>query len=116
MRNGLRPYNGKRLRFSAAFERFGTKAGYRGPERTILLTDVRLSDSDEILADHLWFTCGKIFDRLFLRPGDQIAFDARVGIYDKGYHGRRAEELEQAWSETDYRLERPTRAVKDEVS
>jgi len=44
--------------------------------------------------------------------GDQVSFDARVSRYEKGHRGRRAEELGEYWSETDYRLERPTKASR----
>ncbi|MCL5971970.1 MAG: hypothetical protein M1499_05350 [Firmicutes bacterium] len=114
MRKQLKTLNGQRLRFIGVFERFGTKRGWHGHEdRTILLKDVRRENApDGIVTDHLWFTCGKTFDRLHLRPGDVVAFNARVTTYEKGYHGRRAEETGEAWSALDYRLERPTQAVK----
>ena len=112
MRKQLKMLEGRRLRFSARFERFGWKSGYMGPERTVLLTDVRFVPSGGMATDHVWFTCGKTFDRLDLHPGDRIMFDARVGQYEKGYRGWRAERTGEAWSAVDYRLERPTKAVK----
>lgn len=113
MRRHLQALAGQRLRFVGIFARFGTKNGYRGPERTLLLRDVCLYRApDHILTDHLWFTCGKTFDQLHLHPGDQVIFDARVTEYNKGYQGRRAEESGEAWAARDYRLERPTRAEK----
>ncbi len=59
-----------------------------GPEKTILLKDIRILETGTLATDHLWFTCGKTFDRLRLNAGDQIAFNARVGQYEKGYKGR----------------------------
>jgi hypothetical protein len=110
----MKKLNGERLRFVGTVGRFGTKPAYRGPAiRTILLLDVhREGEPDQILTDHLWFNCGTTFDRLGLRPGDKVSFDARVSRYEKGYTGRRAWETGEAWSETDYRLERPTKAVR----
>ena len=113
MRRSLQTLAGQRLRFVGVFLRFGTKHGYRGPERTLLLRDVCLESApDQIVTDHLWFTCGKTFDQLHLHPGDRVIFNARVTMYEKGYHGRRAEESGESWSARDYRLERPTRAEK----
>lgn len=114
MRKQLKALNGQRLRFFGVFERFGTKSGWHGHEdRTILLKDIRRENAPtHILTDHLWFTCGKTFDRLHLHPGDRVAFNARVTSYEKGYYGRRAEDTGEAWSALDYRLERPTQAVK----
>ena len=117
MRQQLKALNGQRLRFLGTFVRFGEKNGYRGPERTILFTDIcRAEAPDAVLTDHLWFTCGKTFDRLHLRSGDQVVFNARVTAYEKGYQGRLAEERGEAWSAIDYRLERPTQAVKISAS
>ena len=80
--------------------------------RTILLLDVRRAQDGLLLTDHLWFTCGTTFDRLHLHPGDRIQFDARVAPNEKGYQGPRAEKTGEAWWEVDYRLERPTKAIK----
>ncbi|MBF8378501.1 hypothetical protein IW967_11610 [Alicyclobacillus mali] len=117
MRKKLEKLNGQRRRFQGRFVRFGTKHGWRGrAERTVLLADLVLVDDPEnILTDHIWFTCGKTFDRLHLHPGDLVVFDARVAPYEKGYQGRRAEELGLDWYEVDYHLERPTKAIKGEL-
>lgn len=113
MRRHLQALAGQRLRFVGVFARFGIKHGYRGPERTVLLRDVCLNSApDAVVTDHIWFTCGKTFDRLHLHPGDLVVFNARVTEYEKGYQGRRAEETGEAWSARDYRLERPTQAEK----
>ncbi len=109
MRRELKKHAGQRFTVTATFERFGIKSGYMGRQlRTVLLRDVRRGD--EVLTDHLWFTCGKTFDRLMLREGDCISFDARVSRYTKGYQGWR-EDVPQ-WTAYDYRLERPTKAFK----
>lgn len=114
MRRELKKLDGERMRFVGTVERFGTKPAFRGPDiETILLVNVHSDDDpDTILTDHLWFACGTTFRRLGLRPGDRVSFDARVSRYEKGYRGRRAEELGEYWSETDYRLERPTKAAR----
>jgi len=74
--------------FTGTFIRFGSKAGYRGPESTLLLGDVRDTE-DRAMTDHLWFNLTKGFDALDLQPGDRVRFDARVKMYLKGYMGHR---------------------------
>jgi hypothetical protein len=123
MREKLAERNGQRMRFYATVGRFGTKP--RGNVRTILLRDVRLvtdtdewvSDPDhegklklrldgEVVTDHLWWTAGQWAEGY--KEGDLISFEARVDSYEKGYQGGRAG-WDEAWSETDYHLERPTK-------
>ena len=106
MRKELRSLNGRRLRFEAHVERFGTKPNYHGfPEATILLRHVQKDEL--IVAGHLWFRCGKWSKDL--KVGDRFSFEARVDSYEKGYQGRLAEERGEAWQATDYHLERPTK-------
>ncbi len=100
--------NTERHTFTATFVRFGTKHGWQVPERTVLLSNVKLGT--ETVADHLWFTCGKTWDQLDLQAGDSVQFDARVGKYQKGYQGYREDVYKPRM--TDYRLERPTKASK----
>lgn len=60
MRKNLQKINGKRIRFRATVEQFGSKKNYHGfPEPTILFKDVVFADSIEPACDHLWFTVGK---------------------------------------------------------
>lgn len=100
----LRKHLGARLAVTATVERFGTKNGYKGPEPTILLKNVRDADG-EVLTDHLWFKKGKSWDKA--RPGSKVRFSARVDSYTKGYQGCRLE-VERT-QETDYRLVYPTK-------
>ena len=108
-RHNLKKINGQRLQFTARVERFGTKPNWHGfPEKTILLRDVKREEV--IVADHLWFKCGKwSFD---LQPGDTFSFEARVDSYEKGYQGRLAEERGESSYSVDYHLERPTKICK----
>jgi hypothetical protein len=111
VRNELKARAGQRFRVTATFERWGEKNGYRGRRlRTLLLRDIRLAATGQVLTDHLWFTSGATWEYLGLEPGDKVAFDARVTWYEKGYMGARAERTGEAWSDVDYRLERPTKA------
>lgn len=110
MRNALRKVNGKRTRFIAAVERFGSRRNWHGfPERTVLLRDVRFADTGQLACDHLWFRCGQWADVLI--EGARFAFDARVDAYEKGYRGRKAERLGLDSYDVDYHLERPTKVV-----
>lgn len=108
----------ERHRFCAEVERFGLKNGWKGPEQTILLKNIKLADGEKILTDHLWFTVGKQFKALGLEEGDKISFDARVAQYKKGYWGDR-DYVFMRYGEMppppsiDYRLGRPTKIVKE---
>lgn len=107
MRKALKKLHGQRLRFRATVERLGEKTAFRGPPiPTILLVDVRLLETGELLTDHLWFTRGKFWNGIV--TGVTVEFDARIGRYEKGYKGCR-EDVYDAPITTDYRLERPTR-------
>lgn len=113
MRELLGRHDGKRLRFFATVERYGSKRGWRGRSvDTILLRNVCLGD--EVVCDHLWFTDGKW--SVGLGIGDVFSFEARVSTYVKGYQGRLAEQRSRAWSESDYHLERPTKIRIETVS
>jgi len=111
MREKLGKYLGKRRTFQGIFKRFGSKSGYKGPVKTILVINLTDFITKEILADHLWFTCGKQFDSLDLQEGELVQFDARVTEYLKGYQGTN-EYGEEGFQELDYRLSFPTRVYK----
>jgi len=108
MRQNLKAANGKRMRFTAVVERFGSKPNWHGfSETTILLKDVRFADTAELACDHLWFKHGKW--AMGLVEGHKFAFDARVDSYAKGYQGAKAERLGVSSYSVDYHLERPTK-------
>ena len=102
----------ERHTFTAEFGRFGTKTGWRYPVRTVLLKNIKLKDSDGVLTDHLWFTCGKQFDEICLEEGDRVQFDARVDSYTKGYFGHDELKALECPVEKDFRLSRPTNVFK----
>ena len=96
MREVLGQLNGKKLVFYATFKRFGWRrfmGKYVG--KTLLFVDIRDKDGN-LRADHLWFKMGHRFERLNLKKGDQICFQARVDTYTKG--GRDSDDF-------DYHLE-----------
>ena len=109
MRKKLELLNGIRLRFTAIVERFGEKSAFRGaPIPTILLKNIKRTDTGEVVTDHLWFTKGKSWNEASI--GCAVEFDARVSMYEKGYKGYR-DDVFDAPIQTDYRLERPTKIV-----
>ena len=107
----------ERLLFVATPIRKGIKTNsYMGnTEETILLKNVR--NNNCLITDHLWFNYGVGFDEALseLVNEDQtfksceIEFWGRVTAYNKGYKGRRAEEMGEYREETDYKIERPTK-------
>lgn len=108
MRKKLRKIGSEnRNKFTAKFERFGSKSGWKGPEMTVLLVDVK-NDQGKVVSDHLWFNFTKGFEKLNLEKGDIVQFSARVREYEKGYKGW------GIFSETefDYKLSYPTKIQK----
>lgn len=99
----------ERHTFTGEFIRFGTKNGWVGEVKTLLLGDVKMGD--DIVTDHLWFDCGKSFERLDLKEGDIVQFDARVAKYEKGYRGWRDDVFDKPPC-TDWKLSRPTKVRK----
>lgn len=111
MREELAKRKGKRERFQGTFSRFGVKAGWKRPLRTMLITSVVEISTGKEVTDHLWFTVGKRFDALDLKEGDVVRFDARVTSYQKGYMGHK--ELDEiVVPQTDYRLSFPSKVEK----
>lgn len=106
MRHKLRNSEGQRKRFSATFERFGEKRGFRGNTiRTLLLKDVR-DESGKIVTDHIWFDYTSGFKKIVLKQGITIGFDARVKEYLKGYVNHREFVDERQF---DLKLSHPTK-------
>lgn len=107
MRKALKQLNGERRRFSGTFVRCGQKPGWKGKTlTTILLKDIKDANG-KIVSDHLWFNLTKEFESLVLKEGMQIAFDARVREYWKGYQGYR-EDVDKP-VEIDFKLSHPTK-------
>ena len=68
----------ERKRYVGTVDKFGIRRGFKGLIDTILLINIKLEGSEEIITDHLWFDLGKQFSDLNLQKGDIIAFNARV--------------------------------------
>ncbi len=88
--------------FSGTFERYGSKNGWFG-QRTVLLKDIK-NNKGKVITGHLWFNLTKGFQKLHLKKGDIIRFDARVKAYVKGY--------DKINRKIDYKLSYPTKLKK----
>lgn len=89
MRKKLASENEKRKKFRAVFERIGKKKNFKGySEDTILLKNVVDVESNIMVADHVWFTYIKAFEKVTLADGVVLEFEARVKEYKKGYVNR----------------------------
>ena len=82
MRDKLGQYEGKELTFIARAERFGEDK-WANPvrrRRWLLLEDVRVADTSQLLADHVWVLVGD-WTRYIIK-GDTFVFSAEVVLYE----------------------------------
>ena len=105
LRVKLAPLENQHLRFLARVERFSYRPSpgrKLASVRTILLVDIRLPGSDDVLADHLW----KDYEAWSanLKAGDEIYFDATVTTYQKGYRNWTFEDGYKPSPRTDWTL------------
>jgi hypothetical protein len=109
MRKRLAAENGSRKKFIGTFERIGKKVNYKGySEETILLKNIIDFETKEIVADHVWFSYTKGFEKISLTPGIKLEFEARVKEYKKGYVNKA---LNLHKRSTDYKLSHPTKII-----
>ena len=109
MRKRLSEDVGLRKRFSAVVERFGKKINYKGySEETILLKKITDVESQEVVADHLWFTFSLAFQKAKISEGVLIEFNARVKDYKKGYVNKKIGVNNQ---KKDFKLSNPSKIV-----
>ena len=101
MRIELEKHNGKRLKFTGTFSRFGTKTFGLHESATILLLNIH-NQNKTITTDHLWFNKTNRFAELNLKEGDIVEFEARITPYIKGYFH----------DELDFKLNYPTKIKK----
>jgi len=106
MRTKLRDAQGERFTFNATFVRIGKKTNYMGlSEETVLLKNILKAETQEFVCDHVWLNFTRAFEKLNLREGDMISFDARIKQYTKGYVNRK---IKINLQKRDYRLSHPT--------
>ena len=109
MRKLLASSEGVRKKFRAKFSRFGKMTNYKGySEETVLLKAIIDSDTGEEVADHVWFSLTKSFEKLSLKEGAVVEFEARVKVYQKGYVNSRYK-IDN--SKQDFKLSHPTKVV-----
>lgn len=107
MRKVLTNSAGERKKYRAAFCRLGKKLGYLGySEETILLKDVTDLETNQVVADHIWFAYTQGFQKVNLKEGVLVEFEARVKKYTKGYVNPR---LKVNNKREDYKLSNPTK-------
>ena len=106
MRKNLEDKIGQRKKFRAVFTRFGKKVNYNGySDTTILLTNIIDTETNSLVTDHHWFAYTKGFEKIQLKEGVMIEFEARVKMYKKGYVNRA---LLINKRQSDYKLSHPT--------
>lgn len=106
MRKELAKKEGERRKFSAVFVRFGKKTNYHGySEETILLKHVVDFETNQPVADHVWFSYTKMFQQVPLTENIVVTFYARVKEYTKGYVNPRFKIDKRT---RDFRLSHPT--------
>lgn len=106
MRKQLSKDAGVRKKFTGVFSRLGKKVNHNGySEETILMVSIKDAETGELVADHLWFSFTKGFEKLALVEGTQLAFEARVKQYRKGYVNPRAGLTRR---KSDFKLSHPT--------
>jgi hypothetical protein len=109
MRHRLAKEEGARKKFLATFSKIGKKVSYKGySEDTILLTNIQDAVSGEKIADHVWFTYTKTFEKVHLMEGMVISFEARVRQYEKGYVNPK---LGLKKRSVDFKLSHPTKII-----
>lgn len=84
MREGLRDYLGDKIRVIATVAKYGVRE-IRGKtfQETLMLSDVRLAETDDLLCDHMWFVGPKPFRRAGVKAGMVVTFTSRVYTYTK---------------------------------
>jgi hypothetical protein len=107
IRKRLAAEEGLRKGFRAVFSRFGKKVNYKGySEETLLFINITDIETGAVLADHLWFSFTKGFEKLELKEGVIVEFEARVRDYSKGYVNKKYGINKRR---QDYKLSHPTK-------
>jgi hypothetical protein len=84
---------------------------YFSSEETVLLKNVVDAETNKLVADHVWFSYTKGFEKITLTEGLLLEFEARVKEYKKGYVNK-AYKINN--STIDYKLSHPTKIKKME--
>lgn len=107
MRKKLATQEGERKKFRGEFSRLGKKTNFKGySEDTILLINITDVSTNTLVADHIWFSYTKGFEKIMLTEGAIIEFEARVKAYTKGYVNKRYGINKKS---NDFKLSHPTK-------
>jgi len=77
---------GMRLEFRATVGRTSIKLN---EDRTVIIHDIRVTDTNEQVMDHIWLNWSKPFTQLNIQENDIIVFEATIKKFTKGYRGIR---------------------------
>lgn len=112
MRTELQALDGRRVTFTATFDRYGAYRKGSVAGRTILLKDVRTLDG-RFIAQHIWLNYTAGFDKEgeFV-SGERVQFTAMVKPYVKGYFGDRIDDRLARPYTVDYRFTYPRDVVR----
>ncbi len=100
MRDGLVKLEDQRFKFKATVDGFGVK-NYKQHETTTICL-INIVRNGKLVTDHIWVNLTKGFEKLKLKIGDFIQFEARVKGYWKGYYH----------DERDLKLSHPSKILK----
>jgi hypothetical protein len=107
MRKRLAASEGERKKFRGTFSRVGKKINYQGySEDTILLNNIIDAETSTVVADHIWFSFTKGFEKIKLEEGSMLEFEARIKEYSKGYVNKQYGINNR---KKDYKLSHPTK-------
>ncbi len=107
MRKHLQDKIGLRKKFRAVFSHYGKKINYQGySDTTLLLTNIVDTETNLFVTDHQWFAFTKGFEKVQLKEGAVIEFEARVKVYKKGYVNPKISVKKR---QSDYKLSHPTK-------
>lgn len=112
MRTDLQALEGRRVTFTATFDKYGVYRKHGVVGRTILITDVRTFDG-RFIAQHIWLNYTAGFDKegAFVQ-GERVQFTAMVKPYVKGYFGDRIDDRLARPYAIDYRFTYPRDVVR----
>lgn len=108
MNTRLIPFEKKRIKVIATFDKTGYKPGYKHAIQTIRLTNIK-DENLFFLASSLWMNMTKGFLELNLKKGDVVCFEARVERYIRNAS---PECVPYAKPVVDYHLVYPTKIKK----
>ena len=82
----LATVQGQVHRFTGVIDRFGSVESAQGTMMTVCVRNLRLvKNRREVHPDHWWFRYRQEWAELYLKPGDEVCFTAKIKRQSKGY-------------------------------